>query len=137
MVTRKQKFKKRILDSLNPPAELSSDKGPLILEKFKLSKKDRKHSGRRTPRLACKGKYSEIIEDAEEPKEEYDNWFDYRDGQRDITKIQKPNIYWDDDSMKLVKKQNTKIKKQLAIREAKKIKKSLMLTLREKLTGTG
>lgn len=49
-----------------------------------VSKKTRKNSGWRTPRIAAKGmKYSEMIANAEEPTPIYDDWLDYRDGMRD------------------------------------------------------
>lgn len=50
-----------------------------------MNKKDRRHSGRITPRLAGKPtmKYSEIKEEALEPQPFYDDWSNYRDGFRD------------------------------------------------------
>lgn len=54
-----------------------------IYTKYKLTKKDRRHSGRYTPRVAGKGKYSEMIANAEEPQEEYDDWIERRDSMRD------------------------------------------------------
>ncbi len=49
---------------------------------FKHSKKKRRHSGRVTPKIVVKGKYSKIIEDALEPRDFWDDWTDYRDGFR-------------------------------------------------------
>ena len=47
--------------------------------------KERRHSGRVTPRFAIKGKYSELIENCLEPQEFWDDWEDYRDGMRNPT----------------------------------------------------
>lgn len=128
MINRKQKLKKRILASLDP-AELSRDKGKVIPGKFKLSRKDKKHSGRYTPIVPQKKKFSEMIANAEEPVEEYDDWMNYRDGFRDSfrdrTKIEDPNIFKDEENKEISRKRNLKIKKQLAIRKAKKDKKML------------
>jgi len=52
-----------------------------------MNKKDRRHSGRYTPRFAGKVymKYSEIKKEALEPKVEYDDWTNYRDSWRNET----------------------------------------------------
>ena len=48
------------------------------------TKKVRRHSGRVTPQVIKPDmKYSEIKEQALEPKEVYDDWENYRDGFRD------------------------------------------------------
>ena len=125
MVTsKKQKLKKKILDNLNP-AELSTDRGKIIYIPFKLSRKDKKHSGRYTPRIPEKKKFSEMIANAEEPSEEYNEWVNYRDGFRDQTKITNPDIFWDDEFKEKAIKRNQKIKKQLAVRKAMKKKDML------------
>ena len=50
-----------------------------------MNKKDKKHSGRYTPRLIKpQMKYDEIKEQALEPQEKYDDWLERRDGFRDI-----------------------------------------------------
>jgi len=50
------------------------------------SKKDKKHSGRYTPKiLKPQMKFDEIKESAFEPTTEYDDWIERRDGFRDIT----------------------------------------------------
>ena len=126
MVTsKKQKLKKRILDSLKDKAELSTNKGNFISTNNPISKKVRKHSGRYTPQLSARGKYSEIIANAEEPAEEYDDWKNYKDSFRDKTKIRNPDLFGDDEFKEEAIKRNLKIKKQLAIRKAKKEKKEL------------
>lgn len=49
------------------------------------TKKDRRHSGRVTPKIVKpKMKWDEIKEQALEPNENWDDWVDYRDGFRDI-----------------------------------------------------
>ena len=45
--------------------------------------KIRRHSGRITPETTIKGKKKEIIDDCLDPQEFWDDWEDYRDGQRD------------------------------------------------------
>ena len=50
-----------------------------------MNKKDRKHSGRVTPKiLKPKMKYDEIKKEALEPTFKYDEWENYRDGMRDL-----------------------------------------------------
>lgn len=49
------------------------------------SKKIRRHSGRKTPRISKSDvKYSYLIDEAMEPSEKYNDWCDYRDGRRDF-----------------------------------------------------
>ena len=63
-----------------------------------------------------------MVRSAEEPKEEYDDWLERRDGFRgdsDRTKLVKGRgSFWQDKEE--IEKRNKKIKKQLAIRKAKK-----------------
>lgn len=122
------RLKQRILDSLNDKVVLSNNRGVFIDTPFKLSKKDRRRSGWETPKICGKMKYSEIIEQCLEPKEEYDEWNSYKDGYRkvncDRTHFFIPRycrhlgFFSEEDA----KKFNKKIKKQLAIRKAKKRK---------------
>jgi hypothetical protein len=49
-----------------------------------VSKKTKRHSGRYTPRLSSKINYEEMKKDALEPQEDYDDWVERRDGQRDV-----------------------------------------------------
>jgi hypothetical protein len=54
------------------------------------SKKIRRHSGWKTPGLECVSiKYSELKDNALEPRLEYDDWVDYRDGLRDRAGLEK------------------------------------------------
>lgn len=123
-INRRRKARQKILDSLNEKAELSTNKGKLISTSFKLSRKNKKHSGRYTPQVSEKRKFSEMIANAEEPKEEYNDWMEYRDGYRsdlDTAKLRKnQGSFWQDPEE--IKEINNKIKKQLAIRKAKKEK---------------
>lgn len=49
-----------------------------------MNKKDRKHSGRYTPKILSPSmKFDKIKSEALEPNEEYDDWINYRDGFRD------------------------------------------------------
>jgi len=86
------------------------------------SKKIRRHSGRYTPRRAGKIKISEMIINAEEPTESYDNWDNYRDGIRinkDRTKLRNLRVNYGMEKEK-IKKENNKIKRNILIRKAKK-----------------
>ncbi len=91
--------------------------------------KKRRHSGRITPRFAIKGKYSELIADALEPQEFWDDWMDYRDGFRgdnDRKHIRKIPINSFKGRIFDVKRWNNKLKKLNKIREAKKKRKVKM-----------
>jgi hypothetical protein len=123
------RLKQRILDSLKDKAELSNNRGVFERNKYtKPNRKTRRHSGRYTPGLHQKGKFSEMIANAEEPKEEYDEWSSYRDGYRNINCdrthffIPRYSRYFGFFSEEDVRKFNKKIKKQIAIRKAKKRK---------------
>lgn len=48
-----------------------------------MNKKDRRKSGWVTPRIVQPTKYDKLIEDCLEPQPYYDEWVNYRDGQRD------------------------------------------------------
>ena len=60
VISKNKKLKKRILDSLSK-VELSLDEGRLISTPFKLSCKNKKHSGRYTPSILKMEKFSEIF----------------------------------------------------------------------------
>ncbi len=127
-ISKIKKIKRRILDALKDRAELSTDKGKIENIQFtKPNKKVRRHSGRYTPFIPEKEKFSEMIANAEEPTEEYDDWMEYRDGFRgdlDRTRLRnKTGSLWQDEEE--VKKINKKIMKQLVIKKAIKMKKLL------------
>ena len=89
------------------------------------SKKVRRHSGRYTPRIALKEKFSEMIANAEEPLENYDDWRDYRDGIRintDKTKIRNERVNYAMEKKK-IKMFNKRLKNYFLIRLAKKARK--------------
>ena len=86
--------------------------------------KDRKHSGRYTPRMAGtilnKEKQDELIQ---LPEESYDDWIERRDGWRydpDKTHIRNPRMSWSEED---IEKQNKKLKRKAEIRKARKGKK--------------
>ncbi len=123
------RLKQRILDSLKDKAELSNNRGIFERRKYrKPSTKVRRHSGRYTPQIPQKGKFSEMIANAEEPMGEYNEWNSYRDGSRNIncdrTHFFIPRycrhigLFSEEDARKF----NKKIKKQIAIRKSKKHK---------------
>jgi len=129
-ISRKEKIRRRILNALSEKAEPSNNNGIFIRTiPFRLTRKDKKHSGRYTPQIPQKGKFSEMIANAEEPAEEYNDWSNYRDGFRHGS--DKTHFFrkWracclDDEEVFDI---NKKIKKQRAIRKAKK----------EKIAATG
>ena len=83
MISKRKKQLQRLVIAMSEKAEMSKDRGDFIPQKYKVSKKVKRHSGRYTPEIAQKGKFSEMIENAEEPTEEYDDWEKRRDGFRD------------------------------------------------------
>lgn len=88
-----------------------------------ISTKIRRHSGRYTPVIHQKQKISEMIENAEEPGEEYDDWDNYRDGFRydsDKTHIRNERMNFADKDK--IRKQNNKLVRKFLIRKAKKFK---------------
>jgi len=124
-ISRREKIRRRILDALSEKAEPSNNIGIFEGSNYrKPTKKQRRHSGRYTPQLHQKVKFSEMIANAEEPSEEYDDWIDFRDGMRHNS--DKTHFFrkWrccclDEEE---VFKINKKIKKQRVIRKAKKEK---------------
>ena len=59
--------------------------GKLIATRHGRNTKDRRHSGRVEPRLVKNANPKEIFEEGTEPQEFWDDWADYRDGQRPFT----------------------------------------------------
>lgn len=129
-----RKALKKILDALREPAPLSTNTGPLIRGSSRyLSRKDKKHSGWVTPRFVKDPgmKYREAIQEALEPQVFWDEWKSWKDGFRNwyvdashfkkgmngkkyspyIKEWQKPDHI------------NKKLKKELEIRKAAKLKK--------------
>lgn len=124
-----KKLSKDILKKLTfEPAPLSTDKGRRICDPIsrRITKKDRKHSGHRI--IYCEDEEGYVTQfDA------YDDWEDYRDSQRDNSKVIK-NIYpaqfgnskwWnntelDEEDYLWHKKERDKIRKEQKIRRAMK-----------------
>ena len=120
-ISRKQKRLKRILNSITEKVELSKNTGPLIHNRYKLTKKQRRHSGWKTPKISLEMKYSEVLEGAFEPQIFWDDWEDCRDGwrhNRDRTHFFKK---WKSCCLDVeeVYEINKKIKKQRKIRKAR------------------
>lgn len=86
------------------------------------SRKIRRHSGRYTPNLHLKEKFSEMIINAEEPQENYDDWNNYRDRVRintDKSQIRNERVNYGSEKEE-IKSFNKKIKKEIFIRKARK-----------------
>ncbi|HIG96481.1 TPA: hypothetical protein HA249_06385 [Candidatus Woesearchaeota archaeon] len=86
-----------------------------------MNKKDRRHSGRVTPRTTLELKYQEIIQQVLEPQEYWDDWLDYRDGLRyckDRTKIR--HIPLRDDQDNVIARYNAKNKRLVRRRKLRK-----------------
>ena len=127
-ISRRKKKLKRILDELLPQRGFSTNRGDFVHEKFKkLTPKQRRHSGWVTPKICGKPmmKYSEMIEQCLEPQPYWDDWTDYRDGWRHNSDKKHFFHKWRTCcfSEEEVYQINKKIKKQIIIRKAKKMKK--------------
>ncbi len=126
--SRRRKRAQRILDALKEKAPLSTNRGDFDRTPGrKPTSKQRRHRGWRTPRIAdTTMKFSEMIENALEPPIEYDDWLDFRDGMRDTREdksrfIPVPaNRWWWDFGEEEIREHNKKIKKQIAIRKARR-----------------
>ncbi len=116
---------KAMLDALREPAPLSTNRGEIIREKYKKpNKKTRRHSGRYTPRRAGTLPQAEMIRDAEEPQEAYDDWIEYRDGMRfDADRTHLRSLFMSPCYADEIKGENEKVKKKINIRIAKLDKK--------------
>ncbi len=124
-ISKNKKEKRRILEALKDKAKLSNNRGILIHSSYKISRKSKKHSGRYTPQIDQKGKISEMIANAEEPAEEYNEWLNWRDGWRhesDKNHLFKKGRGCSCMSPQEIKESNKKIRKQLARRKASKKK---------------
>lgn len=122
--SKRDKLRIKILDSLKGKAELSTNRGKFIQSQFtKPNKKTKRHSGRYTPQIQQKGKFSEMIANAEEPGEEYDDWENYRDGFRRVnfnkSRFLIPYYKFGILTKERIKKINKKLKRQVARRKAK------------------
>jgi len=126
MKKKDKKLYKRIFDALTlgEKLQLSTNRG--IVDQTpnkKATKKQRRHMGWKTPRFADKTKYSEAIQEALEPQLMYDEWRTHRDGFRDVkdkTKLTSEMGHYWGFSREEIRVKNNRIKKQIAIRKAKK-----------------
>lgn len=83
MKSRAQKTKQRVINSFKERARLNYNPGPLLREKFRRpTRKDRRHSGRKTLFIDGEYPYMETF---------WDDWVDWRDGLRDINR----RYYWE------------------------------------------
>lgn len=122
---------KKIIDALlHERAPLNYNKGPIVRDARSrhISPKDKRHSGWVTPRWTKGGgmKFREAVQEGLEPQIFYDDWKDWRDGQRnyfdDPTHFKKGKRYenifvkeWE-----RAEHVNHKLRKQLAIRRARR-----------------
>lgn len=124
-MNRKKKLKKRILDVLGEKAKLSNNKGIFEKSQFtKPNKKVRRHSGRIYPKIF--GPQRILDEEGIFVDYYWNDWFDWRDGWRhgsDQTHLFKNGRGCSCMSPGEIRKSNKKIKKQIAIRKAKKKRK--------------
>lgn len=134
MVSRRVKIIKRILQALNGVGPLSQNKGVAVHTPRYMSPKDKRHSGWITPRWPKHPgmKYQEAVMEALEPQDFYDDWEDWRDGQRNYysdasrfkrhmsrNKFTSPFLKeWE-----LPDHVNKKLEKELRIRRAAKLKR--------------
>ena len=79
-----RKLTKKILASLDDPAPMSYNKGPLISTKKALTKKRKRRKCHVYPRIVKPTmKWKDIIEEALEPSEEYEPWNAHNDCMKD------------------------------------------------------
>ena len=103
-----------------------------------MTKKDRRHSGRRAPHNILKAKKQDIINECLEPQLHWDEWSDHRDGFRDWRsdnkkiKIMPVNEFNEEEHSKK-EIMNRKLKKLLKIR---KIRKRIKKWLTKKKSNT-
>jgi len=92
-----------------------------------VTKKDRRHSGRITP-IATISKKS-LLENNLAIEMFYDEWKNYRDGQRNFYKDNKKlknikqNLKYNNDILEKIKRINKKLKRMIKIRKARKNKR--------------
>ena len=128
---------KKILNALREPAPMNYTKGPLVRDPHGrgATRKEKKQSGWVTPRWPKNPGvgYKEAIQEALEPQPFYDDWKDWRDGMRnyykDASHFKKgiPDRYFGNSFVKewhTPRHINKKLRKELAIRRAIKIKRS-------------
>ncbi len=86
-----------------------------------ITSKVRRHSGRVTPRIVGKFNMNEVIEQGLEPRIFWDDWKNYRDGQRGSRDRKMLRSHYMDAGRYLnVKRWNEKLKRLIARRKARK-----------------
>lgn len=122
------------------PAPLSTNRGTFVRRKWnRWTKKDKRQDGRYHPNIIKpQMKYSEIINEALEPQEEYNEWNNWRDGQRDLwnrDKIYKLGFKrsgWRKEVYDNLKQLNAKLKKHEYIRRQMRIKERMRQSKKER-----
>lgn len=123
--SKKEKIKRKVLKALNKLSEdeLSKDKGKFIPTKSPISRKVRRHSGRKYPKQFYPQKLLE--ENLIEPEPNWDDWKDYRDGLRNTyggNKLIRGGFSNRGSGDEEIGQSNKKIRKQIWIRMARKLK---------------
>lgn len=110
-ISKKEKKRKRVLDSLEK-GKLSNDKGKFVCSRYRLTAKQRRHSGRRYPKIFV----PQRILDEEGIFVDYywDDWVDVRDGFRDNSDMthlyKKRGSFWrDKEELKKINEKQKKI----------------------------
>lgn len=101
----------KILDSLKEKVPLTGQPGKLQPTNSPINSKDRRHRGRITPSVPKGTHIKEMIEEALEPQEEWNDWIDYRDGMREMLNPKYRKYHW---------KKSDKVKKAIALRKSKR-----------------
>ena len=116
----KNKIVKKLLESLNEKAPLSTNKGVFIRQKYpSVNRKTRRHSGRYTP-------WSEYPRKALEEnmiflQEEYDNWNNYRDGMRGDEKVNIHSFWMEENRDELIRLAKERMLKKKKIRQIERL----------------
>jgi len=126
------------------PVPLSTNKGNIERTSFNRgTKKDKLNDGRYYPKvIKPQMKYSEIIDKALEPQEEYNDWNNWRDGFRDFGFRNKDKIYknvnkgkfhnWNGEAYLNLKQLNAKLRKHEHIRRMMRAKERMKQSRKEK-----
>ena len=91
---REKRKAEKLLRALAPKKMPTGTPGPLERTPFKWSsKKDRRHDGRVSSHILYpQMKWKQVHQEALEPEEFYDEWQNYRDGFRDISRLPKEEV---------------------------------------------
>lgn len=131
-MTKRRKERKRVYNALSfQPAELNDNPGPRVYTRTGIaSRKDKKRKGHRRGQIIHpQMKWTQIVEDALEPEEYWDDYSEKRDGFRDwssdYTRYKRfyRNTPWHDEWNVLYKDINAKIERRERRRHNPKIYK--------------